>query len=84
LQKKKVEEPKVEEPKVIEPKVEAPKVVEPKTSSTPPLRKVTFQGRFAKELEQLATMGFVDVQKNVSLLQKHRGNVPRVVNELLG
>jgi hypothetical protein len=65
----KVEYPKVEEPKVEE-KVEYPKVEEPKEN-------------FENLLEMLGQMGFGQESVNKYLLNKHKGDIQKVIFDLL-
>lgn len=42
------------------------------------------QAKWQKQLEDLADMGFVEIDRNVALLERFKGAVPFVVSELLG
>jgi len=91
-----VAEVKKEEPKTPQieikkeiPKVE-PKIVEPKIETIPtpnvetPKQEVKKEASvFETKLKQLEDMGFVNRQRNVALLVKHKGIVELVVRELL-
>jgi len=72
------ETPKVEvnAPQVNAPQVEAPKVEEPKVE-VPPI------SPFEAKLRQLEEMGFINKQKNIELLVKHKGDMLQAVKFLL-
>lgn len=53
----------------------------PVPSTTPPAAEQP--AKWAKQLETLAGMGFVDIEANTELLEEHNGAVPFVVTELL-
>lgn len=67
--------------------VKKPSVPEPDSSSEnvpeEPSSAPSVEVGMGQKLELLASMGFVDVGKNVKLLKKHGGDVNRVVEELL-
>jgi len=86
----KPEAPKPEAPKPEAPKPEAkeaPKAVEPKpTKPTEAKAKPTVDPlleKYKNELKALENMGFSQIQPNVSLLQKYKGSIERVVTDLI-
>jgi len=63
------------------PVIESEEPKQPEIKQEIPKQQPTFA--YTAQLEQLATMGFDDVEKNKELLQRYSGNVGRVVQVLL-
>jgi len=72
-----IEPPKVEEVK------EEPKLVEPESKPEEKKEEVKFEGKWAKQHEALAAMGFSNFDVNAAMLDHYKGDLVKVVNALL-